>query len=422
MSAFLGMRGTGDWTTDERPTNFRQGILYLEPNGMSPITAMNSRMKSQSVDDAQFSHWEKERGAQGGAALLYTSDALSTAVTTQTFAVGDYGYLKMAEALAKEFREGHVVGAVDASDITKGFTGIVTLTVLDGDSSYLKLRNLKAVAASGAAGIDYGYIIGSASAEGANMPEAVAYNPTKYYNYTQILRSPLEISRTAFKTRLRTVNSYDEAKKDALRYHGQQLEECALFGVRTEGTDPVGGKLLRTSGGIKEYIADNSPAANLATFSGTWLGTGISNGEGWLDSKLAELFKWGSSERIAYCGNTALLAIQRLAKVNAGSFNFTSKTTSYGIKVVEWVTPFGTVNLRTHPLFNLRADTQATMLIMDPSNIKFRYITDTMYKSDDSYKKGGQIGADAIREEYLTEAGWELFAPKEWMWLAGIEG
>ena len=42
--AFLGMRGTGDWATDERPKNYRQGILYLYPNGSAPLTGLLSKM------------------------------------------------------------------------------------------------------------------------------------------------------------------------------------------------------------------------------------------------------------------------------------------------------------------------------------------------------------------------------------------
>uniref|UniRef100_A0A6M3JDD3 Uncharacterized protein n=1 Tax=viral metagenome TaxID=1070528 RepID=A0A6M3JDD3_9ZZZZ len=34
MAGFLGMRGTDDWATDERPLNWRQGILYLYPKSI----------------------------------------------------------------------------------------------------------------------------------------------------------------------------------------------------------------------------------------------------------------------------------------------------------------------------------------------------------------------------------------------------
>jgi hypothetical protein len=48
---FLGMRGTGDWATDQRPMSWRQNILYLYPNGMTPLTAILSMMGSKKVTD-----------------------------------------------------------------------------------------------------------------------------------------------------------------------------------------------------------------------------------------------------------------------------------------------------------------------------------------------------------------------------------
>ena len=52
--AFLGMRGSGDWVTDQRPKNWREGILHLYPNGMAPLTAILSKMKEEKVDDPEF--------------------------------------------------------------------------------------------------------------------------------------------------------------------------------------------------------------------------------------------------------------------------------------------------------------------------------------------------------------------------------
>lgn len=54
MSAFLGMRGTGSWATDQRPKNYRETILFLYPNGTAPLTAIMSKLKSERVDDPEF--------------------------------------------------------------------------------------------------------------------------------------------------------------------------------------------------------------------------------------------------------------------------------------------------------------------------------------------------------------------------------
>lgn len=55
MPAIAGLRGTGDWGADERPKNFREYILWRDPNGMAPLTALLSKMGSESTDDPEFS-------------------------------------------------------------------------------------------------------------------------------------------------------------------------------------------------------------------------------------------------------------------------------------------------------------------------------------------------------------------------------
>ena len=54
MAAVAGLRGTGDWATDERPKNFRETILWRTPNGDTPLTALMSKVQSDSVDDPEF--------------------------------------------------------------------------------------------------------------------------------------------------------------------------------------------------------------------------------------------------------------------------------------------------------------------------------------------------------------------------------
>jgi hypothetical protein len=55
MAAVAGLRGTGDWGTDERPKNFREYILFRQPNGDTPLTALMAKTGKESVDDPEFS-------------------------------------------------------------------------------------------------------------------------------------------------------------------------------------------------------------------------------------------------------------------------------------------------------------------------------------------------------------------------------
>jgi hypothetical protein len=50
MSGVAGLRGTGDWGTSERPTNFRERILFISPNGNAPIFALTSKAGKYNVN------------------------------------------------------------------------------------------------------------------------------------------------------------------------------------------------------------------------------------------------------------------------------------------------------------------------------------------------------------------------------------
>ena len=42
MSGIAGLRGTGNWGTDERPKSFRDNVLRFNPNGTAPIFALSA--------------------------------------------------------------------------------------------------------------------------------------------------------------------------------------------------------------------------------------------------------------------------------------------------------------------------------------------------------------------------------------------
>ena len=60
MTAITGLRGTGQFTTDFRPTNYRELFTLLEPNGTAPLQALLSMAGSESTDDPKYNHFRDE--------------------------------------------------------------------------------------------------------------------------------------------------------------------------------------------------------------------------------------------------------------------------------------------------------------------------------------------------------------------------
>jgi len=123
--------------------------------------------------------------------------------------VGDVIYIQITTVLANRIREGHQILLRDESDWRVDVQGKVTGVTRGTTNSVLAIRLLEADDNAGVGGNDLQdcdafKIIGNMNPEGGEMPDAIALNPVKVYNYTQIFRTPLSITRTARKTKLRT--------------------------------------------------------------------------------------------------------------------------------------------------------------------------------------------------------------------------
>ena len=430
MSGFLGMRGTGDWVTDQRPKNWRETMLFLYPNGSMPLTAIMSKMKSEKTDDPQFYWWTKLLPTQAATVTgIYTDSGMTSAYASGGVA-GSVLYFKMSSDDVIHFRVGHTVLLRDASDYTVDVVGKVTAATANGTSSSIAVKLLEADNNSSyshdLSDCDKVMVIGSVNAEGAAMPSGISYDPAKLYNYTQIFRTPLSITRTARKTKLRTGDAYKEMKREALELHGIEMEKAFLFGVPYEGTGD-NGKPERTTEGLVNCLRTNNSDGvsdfqlNASYHGKNWLDDG--GGESFLDAYLEQAFRYGRQEKLAVCGSGALLGLNKLAAANS-HFTMTASTKSYGINVTEWITPFGKIFLKTHPLFNIETTLRYSMLIFEPENCVYRYIDDTTFYGEGEAKQaapgtnGGRI--DGTQEEYLTECGLEYHHPYTAAFLNGV--
>ncbi|KKM13229.1 hypothetical protein LCGC14_1718340, partial [marine sediment metagenome] len=345
------------------------------------------------------------------------------AATSLAYAAGQVLYFQMAEAVADEFREGHQAMAQTGEDYNFAYVGKVVDVVKNGAASYIAVKLLEAVTSTYPIwSSTYLDVSGNMNPEGATMPDALAYDPVEFFNYTQIFRTPLSITRTARKTRLRTGDGYQEVKREALELHSIEMEKAFLFSVRSTGLGS-NGKPERSTYGLRNFIIDNNTGGvshypTTAGFGGVaW--TAALGGIQWLYERLEQIFRYGSNEKLALIGNLALLGINELATAQ-GTINITPMTVSYGMRVLEWVTPFGTLFLKTHPLMSHRQALRRDMIILEPEKLKYRYIDDTFFVDDPQDRKNRNNSRDGTEEEYITEAGLEIHHAKAFGYLSGI--
>jgi hypothetical protein len=424
---FLGMRGTDDWVTNQRPENWREQILYLYPNGMTPLTAILSMMGSSQVNDPRFHWWTQTQSTVGGAvAGIYTISDLSVAYVSGGVA-GDVIYVQISTALANRIREGHQILLRDASDYAVDVVGKVTGVTRGTTNSVLAVKLLEAdnnSATHDLSNCDTFKIIGNINPEGGEMPDAIALDPVEVYNVTQIFRTPLSLTRTALKTKLRTPEQRQKAKAEALEMHSWEMELAYLWGIRTENIGD-NGKPERTTMGIinfiRQYAAANCDDYTLnPIYSGQTWATG---GETWLKNMLELIFRYGASEKLCLCGSGFLLGIDALAMAN-GQMTVAPAQKVYGMQIREWITPFGSIFMKTHPLFSFDATTRNMGILLEPKEIEYRYIDDTTFYGENNSKDHsfgyGQRRVDGINEEFLTESGLEFGLPQKCGLLNGV--
>lgn len=434
-SYFIGMRDDQEFVTGEIPESYRKGYLELVPNGDATLTALTALMPSEKVKGSVFNWFQKDlpsRRATFAAGSIYTN-AACTAAYVSGGTSGQTVYAKVTTTQMDQF----VVGSTVRSFVVDGTTGeissdqpinmkITNKTPLDATytsvSLYLLEADDNATSSSKTLANATGFFkLGNAQPQGGTRPASYSIGPTLYTNYTQIIRTAVDTTRSAEEQELRTEAHLTTCRKDAMRDHMLDLEMQFLFGKKAALTGANGKRETYTDGLItfiqaygvnKDYRLETG-----AAYAGQkWKNVGWD----YMDAVLEEMFRYGSSERLVFCGSLALLGIQQLVK-ELGMYTLNPTISKAGgIKVLSWETVFGTVHFKRHPLFTHEATLRNMMAAFEPANIKYRFVTDTMFKPDKLYEMGGETEIDGRQEGWITEAGLELGVPQTTMLLDGI--
>jgi hypothetical protein len=241
-------------------------------------------------------------------------------------------------------------------------------------------------------------IIGSAQKEGDNSPDAVGFDPTVLSNYTQIFKTPVNVSRTLKNTYLRTGDKEQEQLTKALKLHMGDIERAMFFGkkhiINANSAQPT-----RFTGGLFESIT------NITDASTNTVANKITEKE--FDRMLVEdIFAYGSTEKIAFCGAGVAANMQEIAK---NRWQPSAVSGSYGVNMSRYATFAGDLNVILHPMFRQIPSLKNSMVVLDLPNVKYRYLDN----SDTQLQRDIQAAdADASKHQYLTECGLELTQSK----------
>ncbi len=288
-------------------------------------------------------------------------------------------------------------------------------------------------------------VIGKAAAEGDRSREGGYEFPIECENYTQIFRETVgPFSRNALKAgqRFDKTGIYSSAVKQASLRLTEAMEMATFFGeraVRTVTNQNSKSVPQRFMGGIlwflKEYEKSGGgsfgyrPGGSAIT-SSSWAteeakrviqvnGTvTMAQLEGLVRRAFEETAD-GSFEKLLVCGSTLYSVFQNYFEMKAiRTTTLKTKEESYGMTINMWESPWGTLYLKSHPLFQ-RSALRTSGFVLDVGCLGWTDLQDsemTLLKNRQNNDEDGR------KDEFIGEGGLVVKAPENHMYLEGITG
>lgn len=321
-------------------------------------------------------------------------------------------YAKVAAAYSAGASSIDVSGAGSSSahiftvgDIVKnqrtGENFLVT-AITDGDTIAVTSAFGTTAAAAGVAG-DELFIIGNASEENAGVRNVNTTRSVAQSNYTQIFKTSIALSNTEKNSDLYGGNDlpFQRAKKGT--EHALDIERAFWFGEKLYNTTGTQGHPRRTTGGILEFISSgNSYVQNQG---GPLTAPDMNN-------FLKEGFTYGNSTKMLFAGGNVLQAINEICR---GQVQTKTGDTTYGVKVSEWVTAFGTVNIVHNSLFV--GEYSGFAFLLDMECFKYRFLNDRDTKLETNVQAPG---VDGQVDQYISEVGLQRMQAPRHALLKGV--
>lgn len=356
------IRSTNNVVSGRKVVDISKKIDVLEPDS-APLTLLTKKIEKRVSVNPDFKWMEEESltktdQVNDGTGMI-AGDTTMTVDNGSRFRAGD---------VVKIPRTGEqvLVTAVSTNDltITRGWGSTAAAAINDNEPII---------------------IVGNANQEHATKRAMIIGDQTIRTNYTQIFRTPFGISRTAANTEMYGGKDLAHIRMMQLIEHQKEIERAFWFGEPKEdlsGTHP-----RRATGGVDYWISTNATDAGGALTQlefNTFLRTG---------------FRYGSKKKWLFAAPIVVEAISYWA---AQKLQVSVNEKTFGISIMEYLTPFGTVNIVNMNLFTEVTLYSGYAYLIDIEGLAYRYIEN----SDTKLKTNIQANdADGQEDEYLTECG-----------------
>src|SRR5262249_52099067 len=164
---------------------------------------------------------------------------------------------------------------------------------------------------------------------------------------------------------------------------------------------PGRGRPLGPAGGFLNWLPPVTTASLSVNTDLNVLNAGSLTEVTW-DAFLELAFRYGSREKLAFCGSGALMVLNAMAK-NKARIELAPTDDTYGFHLIRYITPFGLAISSPPPRMTDTPTWGSDLLVIAPDKLVSRYIDAPV-----SLRNRQSPGEDASRDEFLTECGLEV--------------
>jgi hypothetical protein len=379
-----GQRGTTNIEQSQRRIDMAQEILKLEPDA-APLTVITKNINKKATINPKFQWMEAELDPRfdrvnNGAGY----NAAATAIV-----VDNAAFFEVQQIV-------YVPRTKESMRVTAVNTGTQTLTVVRGVGSTAAAVNDN----------EELLIANTAQPEGDASRVARTRNPTPVFNYTQIFRDSWDATGTELHTEFEAEDDWEFQAGNKGIEHKKNIEYAAMTGHPSEDTSS--GQARRTTGGFQHFVQTNTmDAAGQLT-------------EAEFFTFLRPCFRYGASEKWGLASSTVIDVLNSFPR---GKLEITQGDKTFGLRIMQYVSPHGTLNVVKHNL--LEGDTLGGQLwVLDTDVVQYRFLSNRKRGDRDSSIRTNiqPPDVDGRKDEWLTECGWKYGSEKRHGYLYGVSG
>lgn len=370
-TTITGGRGTGNILSTRLIRDVDNQIAYWEPSADPYTSIMMKIRKKRMVKNPKF-EWQEDQQVPHYDTINYGAGyAADAAVVSFVF---DHDYIRAGDIIL------HPTGG-EYCRVTNFDTSTHTATVS---------RNFGSVGlTTWADGLEV-LIISDVNEEGADAPSDITTQLTQPYNYTQIIRTTVDVTETEANTETYGGPDEQEQLKKALIRHKMKIERAMLFGVRVATTGTT--HPIRMMNGLLNIVTSNVTAVG-STFT-----------ESEFETMFESLSPYSrKKEWTCFLSARGISVVNGWAKDKIRIIDKMSKENEYGFSYSIYNSAHGRIEIVEHD--QLSDSYSGYGIVMNMDNIRYVYLQNR----DTKLRKNIQDAkSDKRLHEYITECSQEV--------------